>query len=47
MMCEPFDLLAQAFGVNLFHGIHDARMDFAATFVEHPTVGDIMGEGSA
>ena len=42
---EPLDLLAQPVGVKLFYGIHDARVDFAATFVEHPTVGDVVGEG--
>ena len=42
---EPLDLLAQPVGVNLFHGIHDARVDLAAAFVEHPTVRDVVGEG--
>ena len=44
-MGEPLDLLAQPVGVKLFHGIHDARVDVAATFVEHPAVGDVVGEG--
>ena len=44
MMGEPLDLLAQAVGVEPFHRIHDARVDFAATFAEYPTVGDVVGE---
>ena len=44
-MGKPLDLLAQPVGVKLFYGIHDARVDVAATFVEHPTVGDVVGEG--
>src|SRR5262249_14697019 len=32
-------------GVQLFYGIHDARVDVATALVEHPSVGDIVGEG--
>ena len=35
----------QAVGVELLHCIHDARVNFAAAFVQHPAVGDVVGEG--
>ena len=42
---EPLDLFTQPIGVKLFHGIHDARVDVATAVAEHPTVGDVVGEG--
>src|SRR5262245_59153313 len=44
-MRKPLDLLAEPVGVQLFYGIHDARVDVAAALVEHPSVGDVVGEG--
>ena len=44
-MGEPLDLLAETGRRKAFHGIHDARVDLAATFVEHSAVGDVVGEG--
>ncbi len=44
MISQPLDLLAQAVGVYLFHGIHDTFVDLAATFMEHPTVRDVVSE---
>src|SRR5262249_477951 len=45
VMGEPLDLLPEPVGVQLFYGIHDARVDVAAALVEHPSVGDVVGEG--
>src|SRR5262249_14162116 len=42
---EPLALLPEPVGVQLFYGIHDARVDVAAALVEHPSVGDVVGEG--
>src|SRR5262249_14369056 len=45
VMGEPLDLLAEPVGVQLFYGVHDARVDVATALVEHPSVGDVVGEG--
>src|SRR5262249_53948386 len=45
VMGEPLDLLAEPVGVQLFYGIHDARVDVATALVEHSSVGDVVGEG--
>ncbi len=42
---EPLDLFAQPAGIKLFYRIDDARVDGAAAFVEHPAVGNVVGEG--
>ena len=45
MVGEPLDLLAQTVRVKCLGCIHDAGVDFAATFVEHTAVGDVVCEG--
>ena len=45
MIGEPLGLLAQPVRVELFRGIDNAYVDIAATFMEHPTIGDIVSEG--
>src|SRR5262249_36743138 len=45
VMGELLDLLAEPVGVQLFYGIHDARVDVATALVEHSSVGDVVGEG--
>ena len=45
MSGEPLDLLTQPVGVQHFYGIHRTRVDVAAAFVEHPAIGDVVGEG--
>src|SRR5262245_4575738 len=44
-MSEPLSLLRQPVGVKRFYGVDHARVDLAATFMKHPTVGDVVGEG--
>jgi hypothetical protein len=43
-MGELLDLLAEPIGVELFYGIHDARVDVSAALVEHSTVCDVVSE---
>ena len=42
MMGEPLDLLAEPVGVELFYGIHDARVDVAAAFLKYAVIGDVV-----
>ena len=44
-MSEPLDLFSEPVGIQFFHRAHDARVDVAAAFVEHPAIGDVMGKG--
>src|SRR5262245_47866708 len=44
MICEPLNLFAKPIGVKLFNRIHHARVDFTATFVEYPTVCDVVSK---
>ena len=45
MISQPLDLLAQAVAAYIFSmDIHDTFVDLAATFMEHPTVRDVVSE---
>ena len=44
MIRQPLNLFAKPIGVKLFNRIHNARVDFTATFVEHPTVCDVVSK---
>src|SRR5262252_446443 len=45
MMRQAFDLLGQSVGVERFHGVHDAGMQYPAPLLEQTAVGDLMREG--
>jgi hypothetical protein len=40
----PLALFAGPVRVKLFYNIHNERVDVAASVVEHPAVGDVVGE---
>src|SRR5262249_37237750 len=44
MIRQPLNLFSKPIGVKLFNRIYDARVDFTATFVEYPTVGDVVSK---
>src|SRR5262249_14332495 len=44
MIGQPLNLFVKSIGVKLFNRIHDARVDFTATFVEYPTVCDVVSK---
>jgi hypothetical protein len=44
VMREPLDPFAKPAGIKLFNCIHDARMNVAPPFAEHPVIGDLMRE---